>query len=165
MKRFAIALTVVLSATYASQAQDVITVVVNDGLLTVSTNGIDTNGGGPTVDWVGFDVASSTGSLIPYDPPQAPLHTPFLFFLSNTEHSIVMASVPAPATVLDDEIKIGYTGIDGSDLALSAGGVTSQFGISFEVVTPEPGAGTLAVFATLGLLGQRRNCRGMAPDA
>ena len=100
MKRFAIALTVVLSTTYASQAQDLITVVVNDGLLTVSTNGIDTNGGGPTVDWVGFDVASSTGSLIPYDPPQAPLHTPFLFFLSNTEHSIVMASVPAPATVL-----------------------------------------------------------------
>ena len=164
MKRFAIALTVVLSTTYASQAQDLITVVVNDGLLTVSTNGIDTNGGGPTVDWIGFDVASSTGSLIPYDPPQAPLHTPFLFFLSNTEHSIVMASVPAPATVVDDEIKIGYTGIDGSDLTLSAGGEGAT-GISFEVVTPEPDAGTLAVLATLGLLGLRRNCRGMAPDA
>ena len=156
MKKFAIAITILLTAALSANAQ-VTGVVGAEGGITISTNGNDTAGGGPSVGMVGLDVASASGSLVPYDPPAAPVHTPFLFFLSNTESSIVMASVPAPATVEDDAIVVGYTGAGGDDLTLSYGDANSQQ-VSFPSApaVPEPATGLMAAFAALGLLGFRR---------
>ena len=157
MKKFAIAITILLTAALSANAQ--VTGVYGGGGITISTNGNDTGGGGESVGMVGLDIASSTGSLVPYDPPAAPVHTPFLFFLSNTESSIVMASVPAPATVEDDTIVVGYTGTDGSDLTLSYGDADSQqvsFPAASAPVVPEPATGLMAAVAALGLLGFRR---------
>ena len=155
MKKFAIAITILLTAALSANAQ-VTGVVGAGGGITISTNGNSTGGGGESIGMVGLDVASASGSLVPYDPPAAPVHTPFLFFLSNTESSIVMASVPAPATVEDDTIVVGYTG-DGGDLTLSYGDANSQQ-VSFPSApaVPEPATGLMAAVAALGLLGFRR---------
>ena len=156
MKKFAIAITILLTAALSANAQ-VTGVVGAEGGITISTNGTDTGGGGDSVGMVGLDVASASGSLVPYDPPAAPVHTPFLFFLSNTPNSIVMASVPAPATVEDDAIVVGYTGAGGDDLTLSYGDANSQQ-VSFPSApaVPEPATGLMAAVAALGLLGFRR---------
>ena len=155
MKKFAIAITILLTAALSANAQ--VTGVVGADGITISTNGNSTGGGGESIGMVGLDVASASGSLVPYDPPAAPVHTPFLFFLSNTPNSIVMASVPAPATVEDDAIVVGYTGAGGDDLTLSYGDANSQQ-VSFPSApaVPEPATGLMAAVAALGLLGFRR---------
>lgn len=158
-------LCVLLLSTLTAHAQ--VTAVVQAGNITISTNGVNTSGGGPVVPMVGIDIASSNGSLIPFDPPRAPVHSPFLFLLSNTETSIFMASVPAPAQVEDDAIEIGYTGFDGIDLTASYGvefsGVSIP-GIRIPVVTPEPRTGLSTVLAALGLFGVRRKRRIHKPE-
>ena len=157
MKKFAIAITILLTAALSANAQDVLGVVGLEGGITISTDGNKTDGAGPSVGMLGLDIASASGSLVPYDPPAAPVHTPFLFFLSNTPNSIVMASVPAPATVEDDAIVVGYTGAGGDDLTLSYGDANSQQ-VSFPSApaVPEPATGLMAAVAALGLLGFRR---------
>ena len=154
MKKIAITITLLLSANFIAHAE--VTGVVRGDQIIISTNGFDVTGNGADVSMVGLEVLSFSGSLIPFDPAIA---DPFAFFLSNTPDSIVMASVPAPAVVADDQIKIGFRGdFEIEDFNVSYGDADSQR-IAVHLMShpyPEPGSGGMAVVAALGLLGIRR---------
>lgn len=158
MTRF-IAFTILFAAPVIGHAQDFVVANIHNGELSISTNGfqspLDPVGDGPSIQMVGLSIRSASGSLVPFDPPDA---SPFLFFLSNTGHEISMASLPAPAVVMDDQVVIGYTGSGLDDITASYGDAAGLQVFFPTSTVPEPNAGLMVTVAALGLfcLRQRR---------
>lgn len=155
MKTLAIIMSFLLTANIVAHAQ--ILGTLRGEQIIISTNGHDTNGGGDSVLMVGLEISSSSGSLVPFDPALA---DPFAFLLSNTPDSIVMASVPVPAVVADDQVRFGLRGdFDPSNYTASYGDANSHrvaFPICSRTCFPEPQSGVLATMAVLCLLGFAR---------
>ncbi len=163
MKTYSIALTFLCIATATAQAQ--MYGLIDGDQLVISTNDWFLGGGGPAIETFGLDISSSTGSLVPFDPAVA---DPFTMFLVNTPDQIVMAAIPMPVAIPDDQIKIGYNGTDGFDIMASYSDADSQtvaFPVCrvrpFRTCFPEPEGGSMAMVAAVGLLGLRRRqkCR------